>query len=460
MKPHTSLILAGLVALSGLASAQTKLSALTTSTKLWETNARDFSDQFTDLEWEDADKNYPLISTAKNLALWGEAVESVKLGETKNVLSELKFVVLDKESSMVMNKSDFNQRASNWKKLLDQRLGSKGKVIAPISTGEIKHTRVAWKSAKYIVILSANIGPKPNSLEVSFFETKTGMVQAKLKGPQDAGNSEKESGSDTDSAIADVDPGASKEEKKILTKIAEISARKAPEGIAKDAQDALNLLNVYRFLSGVPYDVELDKNMMAAAEDAVMICKEKGTISHDFGHSTDKCNLSMVSGNFTMKKSVFEYIMDFGPNNRANRGHRRSCLNHRMGKTGFAVDAPFAGMYIDDNSAKGVRKNYSYPGHGFYPIKYLHGNGWTYHFASGDAPSEVEVEVWKLNNLDDQLPSFRKEPDGTKLPCAYVNSYVDTIVFEPQAAAITEKGYYLVRLKGRGLKEQYLVKLF
>lgn len=443
-----------------LVSAQSKLSDLTASPKLWETNARDFSNQFADLEWEDGDENHPRVSNSKNLTLWNESVESIKLGETSGVLRELKLVVIGSESAGLMSKIDFNKQASNWKKLLDQRLGSKGKVIAPISTGEIKHTRLAWKSAKYIVILSANIGAKPDSLEVSFFETKTGMAQAKLKGPQDAGNSEKESGSDADSAIAEVDPGASKEEKKILTKIAEISARKAPKGIAKDAQDALNLLNVYRFLSGVPYDVELDENMMAAAEDAVMICKEKGTVSHDFGHSTDKCNLSMVSGKFTMKKSVFEYIMDFGPNNRANRGHRRSCLNHRMGKTGFAVNAPFAGMYIDDNSAKGVRKNYSYPGHGFYPIKYLHGNGWTYHFASGDAPSEVEVEVWKLNNRDDKLPSFRKEPDGTKLPCAYVNSYVDTIVFEPQAAAITEKGYYLVRLKGRGLKEQYLVKLF
>ncbi len=458
MKSRISLILAGLFALSGFASAQTKLSALATSDKLWETNARDFSGQFTDLEWEDADKNSPLISTTKNLTLWAESVESVRLTETKNVLSELKFVVLGNESSMLMDKSTFNKRASNWKKLLDKNLGSKGKVVSPISTAKIKHTRVAWKGANYVVILSAKIGTKPDSLEVSFYEPKAGLAVVKLRGRQDTQTRDDDSG--TDQSISKIDPNASKEEQKVLSKIAEISARKAAKGISKDAQGALNLLNVYRFLSSVPYNVQLDKKMMAAAEDAVMICKEKGTISHDFGHSTDKCNLAMVSGNFTMKKSVFEYIMDFGANNRDRRGHRRSCLNHKMGKTGFAITGPFAGIFVDDNSAKGVRKNYSYPGHGFYPIKYLHGNGWIYHLASGAAPSTCEVEVWKLNKQEDKLPSFSKEPDGVKLPCTYVQCYVDTIVFEPQAAAITEKGYYLVRLKGRGLKEQYLVKLF
>ena len=42
--------------------------------------------------------------------------------------------------------------------------------------------------------------------------------------------------------------------------------------------------------------------MIAAAEDAAKICKERGQLSHDFGHSTDKCNLAMNSADLTMEK--------------------------------------------------------------------------------------------------------------------------------------------------------------
>ena len=66
----------------------------------------------------------------------------------------------------------------------------------------------------------------------------------------------------------------------------------------------------------------------------------------------------------------------------------------------------------------------------------------------------------KLSKRDDKMPSFSTEPVGKKLPCAYINVYDDTVVFEPDSDPITKKGYYLVRLKGSGIREQYLVKLF
>ena len=210
----------------------------------------------------------------------------------------------------------------------------------------------------------------------------------------------------------------------------------------------------------MPYDLKADKGMNAAATDASKICAEKGKLSHDFGHSTDKCNLAMNSGNMSMESSVMQYIQDSGANNRERRGHRRWCLNHKMSKTGFGIEGAYSAMYLIDQSDIGIRKDYSYPGHGFYPKKYLHGNGWSYHIVDGPAPSDCVVQVWKLEKFQEKAPRWSDEPDGKALDVAFKFIYSDTIVFEPDSEPITRRGTYLVRLKGSGFKEQYLVHLY
>lgn len=72
--------------------------------------------------------------------------------------------------------------------------------------------------------------------------------------------------------------------------------------------------------------------MSAKAEDAAKACEKHGSLSHDIGHSTDKCNLAGGSG---MVNSVAQYINDHGENNRERRGHRAWCLNPPMDKVDF-----------------------------------------------------------------------------------------------------------------------------
>ncbi len=72
--------------------------------------------------------------------------------------------------------------------------------------------------------------------------------------------------------------------------------------------------------------------MSAKAEDAAKACEKHGGLSHDIGHSTDKCNLAGGSG---MVNSVAQYINDHGEKNRERRGHRAWCLNPPMDKVGF-----------------------------------------------------------------------------------------------------------------------------
>jgi hypothetical protein len=324
---------------------------------------------------------------------------------------------------------------------------------------------MAWNFENSVVVLSANIGLKPDRIELICYEREYGLSQLKLNGQQlaDAGKQEinQPAGSDLDREQF-LDEGFLPREAKteIRAKIKEINARKAPDGVSKAVQDAVNLLNVYRFLSRVPYNVKADKAMIAASYDAASICSAKGQLSHDFGHSTDKCNLAMNSGNMSMENSVKQYMEDSGANNRQRRGHRRWCLNHKMGKTGFGIKDAYSAMYAMDQSYRGIRKNYSYPGHGFYPLDYLHGNGWSYHITDGPAPKDCVVQVWKLKEYQKDPPLWGEEPEGKAFAVAFKYIYSNTIVFEPDREEITRRGTYLVRLQGSGFKEQYLVHLY
>ena len=268
MKLPTLIKLATLLAITNLSFAKVELSPLTSNVNMWDTNSRNFADRFSWLDWKNGSDKYARYTRADDLTFWGEEVAAVKLQENRGVLCGLKIELLNQERSLMMSPADFKKQASKWKALIDEKLGSKGKVVSPISMAKIKHTRIAWNSDRCVVILSVNSGVKPDRLEVSFYEKDQGLATAKLKGQQDTEYlaelresqiKESASSKSSDSAIADGDPNESKQEKEIRKMIREISSRKAPSGIPRDVQDAVNELNVYRYLSSVPYNVKADK---------------------------------------------------------------------------------------------------------------------------------------------------------------------------------------------------------
>jgi len=441
-----------LVASADLAVKNKELVALTANASIWEGDATSFSRKFSLLDWEEVEdgKEY----RAKGLTLWGQPVEAVRIKEVDGLVKMLSFEILGQETSLALPIKAFNQSASRWKVLLDKKLASKGKTMPKMMAGTMKHTRMAWKNTNSIIILTSHVDVTADRLVLNIYEKKLGLAQFKRKGQQNKDLLPEKIAGENEN------PVPIREKAEIKKIIRDILARKSPSGISHKVQDAVNLLNVYRYLSSVPYDVQADTQMITAAEDAAGICNKKKQLSHDLGHFTEKCNLAMNTASLTMENSVTQYMDDSGDNNRARRGHRRWCINHRMGKTGFGLVGAYSAMYSMDSSGSSTRKNYSYPGHGFYPIKYLHGNGWSYHLVDGNAPAGCEVKVWKLKSKDDKLPRWSQEPNGRALPVNYVNTNSNMIIFEPQDKAVTKKGCYLVRIKGNGLKEQYLVKLF
>ena len=207
-----------------------------------------------------------------------------------------------------------------------------------------------------------------------------------------------------------------KTKEEIRSKLREINRRPVPDGIDREAGKAVNFLNQYRYLCGVPYDVEASQKMNDQATEAAEACDRHGGLSHDIGHFTNLCNLSSQND---VVQSVRNYINDGGANNRVARGHRRWCLNPPMGKTGFGSGKGASAMVAMDRSGGGrVRGSWAYPGKGFFPKDYLHGNGWSLYLdESAPDKSKLKVEVFRLTKRPEKALSWNDEQPGVRSTC-------------------------------------------
>ncbi len=248
----------------------------------------------------------------------------------------------------------------------------------------------------------------------------------------------------------------SKEE--IRTKIREIKSRPKPDNISREVHEATRELNIYRYLCGLPYDVIADAELSAKAEDAAKACAKNGALSHDIGHSTDKCNLAGGGG---MVRSISGYIEDPGENNRVLRGHRAWCLNPPMDKVGFgeAID-DYSAMWCMESGGKTTPGIWAYPGKGFFPIEYLHGDAWSLYGAGvPESADKVDVKIYKLSSRPDKPFAADTEIPGNEIPVKYVSiASMNGINFEPSEPA--RRGIYWVSVNGGGINESYLVELF
>lgn len=260
--------------------------------------------------------------------------------------------------------------------------------------------------------------------------------------------------------VAPIDKLYPKSKEDIRSTVREILGRKAPEDGGRKEQDAVNLLNVYRYLCGVPHDVVQKADLNKNSEDAAKACKEHGGLSHDLGHSTDKCNLS--SGG-DMEQSVNAYMNDSGDNNRERRGHRKWCLNPGMEKTGFGSGGDsYSAMWAMDGAFSDKKpKRWCYPGEGFYPREYMLGTGWSL-YLDEDAPEKekLTITIHKLTKRPDKPIPMSDEPDGRDIGVKFIFVYGNAINFEPEDFTAGDRGIYCVTVKGGGVRERYIVEFF
>lgn len=257
-------------------------------------------------------------------------------------------------------------------------------------------------------------------------------------------------------------------------KVKELLATRPAHGADSTQQDAVNMVNVYRFLCNVETFMTFDSGYKRDAQDASDACKKAGTISHGLGHSTDKCNLHMGSQIIPAAASVIGYVEDAGDNNREKRGHRAWILFPQSRKTAFGVSGGFHAMRTSDLSGQPQKKARSYPGRGFFPANYLKGNGWSYYPAQGvSVPQNAKVEMWRMPRSLKAAPSAKELASAPKVNVQKVFVHpnnggypvANSIVFEPDYSQFTKKdgmnvGVYWVRITGTNFKDEYVVDLF
>lgn len=256
--------------------------------------------------------------------------------------------------------------------------------------------------------------------------------------------------------------------KELEKEIEKILRTKPSNGADVAQQEAINLSNVYRYICGVIPSLKYDREFGAQAEDAAAACQRAGQISHGLGHSTGLCNLH--SGMDARVKSVPGYIHDPGGPNRKARGHRNWILDPAAAKVAFGQAGTYHAMRVMDHSSGWTPPGgYSYPGRGYFPVRYLHGDGWSYYAPPGKTMGEKpKVEMWRLSRAPRNLVSQKDLSKTRQIPIKEVFPNGRYVVFEPDYTAPAMRttdtgqpdGVYWIRVTGEGFKDEYLVEFY
>jgi hypothetical protein len=114
---------------------------------------------------------------------------------------------------------------------------------------------------------------------------------------------------------------------------------------------------------------------------------------------------------------------------------------------------------MDSSGKDKGRDSWGYPGKGFFPLEYLHGDGWSLYLRQqAPARDAVEVEVFRLSSRPLKPFTWADKQPGEPLEVVWVSTALNAINFEPKGA--NREGVYWVRIRGGGVREQYLVELY
>lgn len=243
--------------------------------------------------------------------------------------------------------------------------------------------------------------------------------------------------------------------------IRRILARSPRRGVPAPIQAAENGLNVYRFLCGVPHETRADPQLNEHAREAALACERAGRPGHDLGHHTASCCITTEAGEPSI---VYRSIEDAGDHNRGILAHRSWMLHPPIARAGFgAGNAAYSAMWVMDTSGRAATGTWSYPAAGLFPIRYLHGDAWSFYGAPDPGKAEnVKVEVHRLERRPAGALSPRDPLPGLPLRIRHLGvsraTGVPAIHFEVERPF--HLGPHAVRLTIGQWMHQYVVELY
>ena len=151
-----------------------------------------------------------------------------------------------------------------------------------------------------------------------------------------------------------------------------------------ESAQATAVLNAYRYLCGLAWDVQTDAGLEDVSLAGAKLCEAIGRLEHTPANpgwleddyrkgyrGTSQGNL--FSGGGGAVASVHAYMNDSGGTTLQVLGHRRWCLNPPMQLTGFGTSGSYSCMHAFDGSRKKTPEweMVAYPAPGFFPSSFF-----------------------------------------------------------------------------------------
>ena len=268
------------------------------------------------------------------------------------------------------------------------------------------------------------------------------------------------------------------------TQFSEVPSMNAPFAPGKLSEktlnEALNALNVMRYIAGLDSNVALDSSFNEKAQAAALVNAANGTLSHTPAKPTGMtddlyklgssgCGSSNLSaGRLNPAATVLGYMDDSDSSNISRVGHRRWIINPSMSKTGFGMVLALQTRYgswgalyaFDRANVSASQTNVVWPAQNM-PIDYFDSSqAWSVSTGSEVRAENVEVLVTRI--ADDRKWSFSQEnADG--------DFYVDNgnyglkgcVIFRPSDMGDIEEGdKFRVQVTGISEELDYTVSFF
>lgn len=240
-------------------------------------------------------------------------------------------------------------------------------------------------------------------------------------------------------------------------------------------KDAVNILNMYRFVAGIPSDVTIDKSYQELAQAAAVVNyndksswishypqKPSGMSDSLYSKGTNGASSSnLAAGYGNIKKSIAGWMSDSDSGNIDRLGHRRWCINPTMDSTGFGIDGDVYSMYAfaRGNSAGADVHGVAWPAKNT-PIQLWDDyDAWSISMGV-DVPESTTVtltrvkdnKTWKFSSKKSSAGYFNVDNAG------YGQS--GCIIFRPNNITYKKGDKFKVKVKGDGLSFEYDVNFF
>lgn len=240
-------------------------------------------------------------------------------------------------------------------------------------------------------------------------------------------------------------------------------------------QEALQRLNSYRYIVGVPHDVELKPEYTERAKLGAELLEAIGKgISHHPKNSVgwpeekykkaylgcSEGNLAWSSGRMSGADAVDMWFYDSDSSNQSRVGHRRWKMNPVMKYTGFGVHGGTAVGYAWDASRTDTPdwKYIAYPARGYMPIDYFNRIP---KYAKGDKAYCWHVQLnerYYGKNPKGEVTVYPLEKKGFEKGAPLKNSFFNAsgaakdfppaLIWRPAGAKITDGARYWVEITG------------